>query len=64
MTRAPRRTWNRLLGSFSGQDRESDLAEELDAHIQLLAEKNIRCGVPSDEARRSEVIQPGGQPVK
>ena len=46
MIRTLRRTWNRLLGSLSGRSRESDLAEELESHIQLLAEENIRRGVP------------------
>ncbi len=52
MIRALRRMWKRLLGSFSGQRRERDLAEELDAHIGLLTEENIRRGLAPDEAYR------------
>ncbi len=52
MIRILRRTWNRLVGSLFGQRRESELAEELDSHIQLLAGENIRRGVPPDEALR------------
>ena len=52
MIRTLRRTWNRLLGSLFGQRRESELAEELDSHIQLLTGENIQRGVPPDEALR------------
>ena len=52
MIRTLRRTWNRLLGSLFGQRRESEIAEELDSHIQLLTGENIRRGVPPDEALR------------
>jgi len=59
MTRGLRRAWNRLLGSVFGQRRESDLAEELDSHIQLLAEENIRRGLPPEEAHRRAKLQFG-----
>ena len=59
MIRTLRRTWNRLLGSLFGQRRESDLAEELDSHIQLLAEENIHRGVPPEEALRRARLQFG-----
>jgi hypothetical protein len=49
-------TWNRLLGSFSGQHRERDLGGELDAHIQLLTGEIIRRGLPRDEAHRRGVL--------
>jgi predicted permease len=52
MIRSLRRTWMRLLGSFSGRRYERDLDEELDAHIQLMTEDYIRRGRPPDEARR------------
>lgn len=60
MIRALRRTWNRLLGSLVGQRRDSDLAEELDAHIQLLTDENIRRGLPFEEAYRRARLQFGG----
>ena len=59
MIRALRRAWNRLLGSLFGRRRESDLAEELESHIQLLAEENIRRGVPPEEAHRRARLQFG-----
>ena len=58
MTRALRRTWSRLLGSLSRQA-DLDLAEELQSHIQLMAEEEIRRGVPSDEAYRRARLQFG-----
>jgi putative ABC transport system permease protein len=59
MIRTLRRAWNRLLGSLSGQRRESDLAEELDSHIRLMAEENIRRGMPPEEAHRRARLQFG-----
>ncbi len=52
MTRLLRRAWNRLLGSLSGGRGDSELAEELDAHIQLLTDENIRRGLAPEEAHR------------
>jgi putative ABC transport system permease protein len=59
MIRPLRRAWNRVLGSFSGRARERDLAEELEAHIQLLTEDEIRRGVAPDEAQRRARLQFG-----
>ncbi len=59
MTRELRRIWNRLLGSISGRRREGDLAEELDSHIRLLAEENVRRGLPPEEAHRRARLQFG-----
>jgi putative ABC transport system permease protein len=52
MTRTLRRIWNRLLGSLFGRRRERDLAEELEMHLQLLAQENIRRGLSPEEALR------------
>ena len=60
MIRTLRRTWKRLLGSLSTERRESDLAEELESHIQLLTEDNLRRGVPPEEARRQTRLEFGG----
>jgi predicted permease len=59
VTRTLRRIWNRLLGSLTGRRRENDLAEELNAHIEMLAEENIRRGVPPGEAHRRARLQFG-----
>ena len=52
MIRTLRRVWNRMLGSCFGRRREIDLAEELESHIQLLADDNVRRGLPPVEAVR------------
>ncbi len=59
MTRALRRLWNRLLGSLSLQHRDSEMAEELEAHIQFLADDEIRRGVAPQEAYRRARLQFG-----
>ena len=60
MIRRLRRIWNQLLGSLSHRNAEADLAEELDSHIQLLADENMRRGVPAREAYRRAKLQFGG----
>ncbi len=59
MTRTLRRAWNRLLGSLFRRNADGDLAEELDSHIQLLADEHIRGGMPPDEAHRRAKLQFG-----
>jgi putative ABC transport system permease protein len=59
MIRTVRRTWNRLVGTFAGSRRDRELAEELDAHIGLLAAENVRRGLPPDEALRLARLQFG-----
>src|SRR5262249_47628813 len=52
MIRAARRIGNRLLGSVFGRRSEGDLADEIDFHIRLLAEEDIRRGITPEEAYR------------
>jgi len=63
MTRTLRRTllrnWNRLLGSLFRRNADGDLAEELDSHIRLLADEDIRRGLPPEEAYRRAKLQFG-----
>jgi len=59
VTRVLRRVWSRLLGSFAGRRRESELAEEIESHIRLIAEENIRRGLPPQEAYRRGRLQFG-----
>jgi len=58
--RALCRVWNRLLGSLSGRRREGDLAEELESHVRMLAEENLRRGIPVEEAWRQARLEFGG----
>jgi predicted permease len=59
LRRTLRRNWNRLLGSLFRRNAEGDLAEELGSHIQLLAEEDIRRGLPPEEAHRHAKLQFG-----
>jgi putative ABC transport system permease protein len=59
MIRTLRRAWMRLLGSFPARRHESDLAEELEVHLQLMTEENIRRGLAPEEARRRAMLQFG-----
>jgi predicted permease len=59
MIRMLRRIWNQLLGSLFLRNAEADLAEELDSHIRLLADENMRRGVPQEEAYRRARLQFG-----
>src|SRR5207245_8074829 len=55
-----RRAWQRLLGTFSGGRRENELAAELEAHIEMQAEDNVRLGMSPEEARRAALLKFGG----
>ena len=59
MIRMLRRAWQRLLGSLPFRTADSDLAEELESHIQLLTDENIRRGMARDEASRQARIKFG-----
>src|SRR5262245_50652295 len=50
----------RLRGTFSGGRGDADLAEELESHIEMQTEDNIRAGMSPAEARRAAVLKFGG----
>ena len=52
-----RRGWRRLLGSFSRE--KSDLSDELQAHIDMQTEDNLRTGMQPQEARRAALLKLG-----
>lgn len=54
----------RLLGVFWLGDREQKIAEELDAHLQLHIDDNLRRGMPTNEARRQALISLGVERTK
>jgi hypothetical protein len=51
-----RRGWSRLLGAFTGRRRERELAEELETHIRMQTDDNLRLGMSPPEARRAAVL--------
>ena len=42
----------RLVGTFARSRREREMAEELEAHLQLHIDDNLRAGMTPAEARR------------
>ena len=53
-----RRGLQRLMGLL-GDRRERELADELDSHIEMQTEDNIRSGLPPEEARRAAALKFG-----
>jgi predicted permease len=63
MIRMLRRGWRRLLASLSFRSPESELAEELESHVAMLAEENMRRGMAREEAYRRARIKFGNVEV-
>jgi len=58
--RALRTCLARFRGLFGKQRRDRELAAELESHVQLHIDENLRAGMPPEEARRQALIQLGG----
>ncbi len=55
------RAWfQRLAGLFHRERRDRELAEELESHLQMHIEDNVRSGMSPKEARRNALIKLGG----
>jgi hypothetical protein len=55
------RAWMvRLGGLLPNQQRERELADEIESHLQLHIEDNLRLGMTEEQARRSALLQLGG----
>jgi predicted permease len=50
----------RLGGLFHKERRDRELAEELESHLQMHIEDNLRAGLSPEEARRQALIKLGG----
>ncbi len=50
----------RFSGLFSRDRRERELSAEMDSHLQLHIEDNLRAGMSREEARRQALIKLGG----
>jgi len=57
---SPRRAWKRLLGTFANARHERELAAEIESHLQMQADDNVKRGMPPAEARRAAVMRSGG----
>lgn len=55
------RAWFSRLGSFTRRARrERELRQELESHLQLHVEENLRAGMTSEQARRAALMKLGG----
>jgi macrolide transport system ATP-binding/permease protein len=50
----------RLGGLFHKDRRDRDLAEEIESHLQLHLEDNLRAGMSPEDARRQALLKLGG----
>ena len=50
----------RLAGIFTGPRREQDFAAELDSHLQMHIDDNLRAGMTPTQARRAAILTLGG----
>ena len=50
----------RVAGLFSRDRRERAFAEELESHLQLHIDDNLRAGMTMAEARRAALVRLGG----
>ncbi|HEU0252650.1 MAG TPA: ABC transporter permease, partial [Pyrinomonadaceae bacterium] len=50
----------RFKGLFQKDARERDLADEIESHLQMHVDDNIRAGMSAEEARRVAVMKLGG----
>jgi hypothetical protein len=58
------RVWfMRIAGAFNGASRDEELAAELESHLQLHIDDNIRAGMTPEAARREALITLGGVEV-
>ncbi|HEX4076240.1 MAG TPA: ABC transporter permease [Candidatus Acidoferrales bacterium] len=57
----PLRTWfARFAAMFDKQRRDREFAAELDSHVRMHIEDNLRAGMATEEARRQALLQLGG----
>ena len=50
----------RLFGLFHNARREREFAEELESHLAMHIEDNLRAGMSPEDARRQALIKLGG----
>src|SRR5215469_15987357 len=58
--KAIRAFFNRLAGWFRIREREQDMLEEFESHLQMHIEDNMRVGMDAQEARRQALLRFGG----
>src|SRR5271167_896400 len=58
--RTLRALWIRLQGLFDKKDAGAEFAAELESHLQMHIDDNLRAGMNANEARRQAAIKLGG----
>ena len=51
---------SRVGGLFGGARRERELSDEIESHVEMQVEDNLRAGMTPEEARRAAMLQMGG----
>ena len=65
LVRRLRAAFLRLGGLFDKDRRDRDLADEMESHLEMHIEDNLRRGMTPEQARRQALIKLGGiQPAK
>lgn len=57
--RALYRLWRRLRETVNPSPRDDEFGDEIELHIRMLTEDNVRAGMEPDEARRAAVLRFG-----
>jgi hypothetical protein len=52
--------WIRLCGTFGSENGEQDFAAEMETHLQMHIDDNLRSGMTLDQARRDANLRLGG----
>ena len=58
--RTLRALWKRLRGMFGSAQADNEFTAELDSHVAMHIEDNLRSGMTPEEARRKALLQLGG----
>ena len=56
-----KRMWSKTSNFVTGQSGEERLREEMEEHIAMQTEENLRVGMAPDEARRQALIKWGAK---
>jgi macrolide transport system ATP-binding/permease protein len=59
--KALRRIWKRVLNFVTSQTGDQRLREEMEEHVAMQTEENLRAGMSASEARRKAVLQWGAR---
>src|SRR2546421_3606198 len=54
-----RRAWHRFLGALPGGTPEREFADELQTHIEMQTDDNLRAGMSPEDARRAAILKFG-----